>query len=97
MIKETIQESYRDFLKMTLIAPGDLKALVKWLDKPENWEAAAKAIGLGKGDEKELVDFVKAHREFDDWSWNDVKDAIDKANEMNLMESFNKKLNKGKK
>ena len=89
-------------VKESFVRQGDLKGLVNWLESPENWEAAANAVGVS-GKEDDLVNFVKAHREFSDWSWGDVKDAIDQANEMNLMESLklfygkNKLLNEIKK
>lgn len=91
-IAKAVQESFKDLNDRVLIKSGDIQGLVSWLDSSDNWEAAAKAVSMGRGNEDDLVNFVKAHREFDDWSWGQVKDSIDQANDMNLMEHFKVKM-----
>lgn len=88
-----IEES--SLLKEGMIPAGDIQGLVNWLEAPENWTAAANAVSLtGAGEVKDLTNFVKAHREFGDWSWEDVMNAIEQADERNLMESVYSKINK---
>lgn len=99
----TMRRHIRDIGESSLLKEGapiranDITGMVNWLDDPSNWEAAATAVSTNKDPkEKDLVDFLKAHREFDDWSWGEVEAALQTADQKNLIESFHKAIEKQK-
>lgn len=87
------------YTKPKFIKNGDVRALVGWLDHPANHDDAANAVASAPEDKKDsaLVDFIKMAPEFQGWDWVDVQDAVETANELELMESFKSHKTKGKK
>jgi hypothetical protein len=80
-------------LATDLVKPGDLQGLVNWLDMPKNHNDAANAIAVVPDPkrDKAFVDFLASSPAFQGWEYNQIAQAIEKANEMNLMEKKMKK------
>lgn len=71
------------------INPGDIKSLVNWLDDPKNHHGAVDAISFAPEQRKQdaFIDFIVTSPEFQGWDRGMVAQAVDKANEMDLMET----------
>lgn len=71
------------------INPGDIKSLVNWLDDPKNHHGAVDAISFAPEQRKQdaFIDFIATSPEFQGWDRGMVAQAVDKANEMDLMET----------
>jgi hypothetical protein len=76
------------FLQVKHVKPGDIRAMVNWLDMPQNHDAAVNAIAVvpdAKRD-KAFVDFLASSPAFQGWEYGQIANAVDQANEMDLME-----------
>lgn len=75
----------RDFIK-----PGDVEGLVRWLDNPKNHKDAADAVSFSPEPDQEnaFVDFISSSPEFRAWDKEQVAQAVNQANELDLMERF---------
>ncbi len=81
-------------LSIQHIKPGDIRALINWLDLPQNHNAAVNAIAVvpdAKRD-KAFLDFLASSPAFQGWEYGQIASAVDQANEMDLME---KKMKQG--
>lgn len=70
------------------IAPGDIKALVNWLDDPKNHSGAVDAVTFAPENRKDdaFIDFIALSKEFQGWDRETISNAVSKANELDLME-----------
>lgn len=84
---KTVKEGM--FGSSKLIRPGDLEALVNWLDLPKNYSAAVDAISFAPDAKKDdaFVDFISSSPEFQGWDRHMIAQAVDQANERDLMET----------
>jgi len=84
---KTVKEGM--FGSSKLIRPGDLEALVNWLDLPKNHSAAVDAISFAPDAKKDdaFVDFISSAPEFQGWDRHMIAQAVDQANERDLMET----------
>jgi hypothetical protein len=77
------------FPNQKLIRPGDVEALVHWLDQPRNHKDAVDAVAFAPDNEKDnaFIHFIVSAPEFQGWDPSMVSQAVDKANELDLMET----------
>lgn len=80
-------------LPVQFIKPGDIRAMVNWLDMPRNHDAAVNAIAVVPDSKRDraFVDFLASSPAFQGWEYNQIAQAVDQANEMDLMEKKMKK------
>jgi hypothetical protein len=80
-------------LPVQFIKPGDIRAMVNWLDLPQNHDAAVNAIAVVPDSKRDraFVDFLASSPAFQGWEYNQIAQAVDQANEMDLMEKKMKK------
>jgi hypothetical protein len=91
-------EMFSRSLKTHFIPPGDIKAMVGWLEMPKNHNAAADAIAFAPDSRKDdaFVDFIATAPEFQGWDRSEIQAALDQANDQHLMEAGNVMENKTK-
>lgn len=80
-------------LQTQFIKPGDIRAMVNWLDLPQNHDAAVNAIAVVPDAKRDraFVDFLASSPAFQGWEYNQIAQAVEQANEMELMEKKMKK------
>jgi len=81
-------EMFSRSFKTHFIEPGDIKAMVGWLEIPQNREAAVDAIVFAPDARRDdaFVDFIASSPEFQGWSRAEIQNALDKADDLGLME-----------
>lgn len=91
-------EMFSRSLKPHFIPPGDIKAMVGWLEMPKNHNAAADAIAFAPDSRKDdaFVDFIATAPEFQGWDRSEIQAALDQANDQHLMKAGNVMENKTK-
>lgn len=83
-------------MKPQFIKPGDIKSMVGWLEIPKNHNDAVDAVSFAPDMKKDdaFVDFIAGATEFQGWERDQIQAAIDRANDLNLMETKKMKTKK---
>lgn len=74
----------------SFISPGDVKSMVQWLELPKNHAAAADAVAFAPEPKKDdaFIDFLAMHPEFQGWDRTQLFQAVQQADQMDLMEKI---------